>query len=68
VVGEWQCDLSVTTFSSDGQVFQVDFDSTGVDCSGYDLLYDPLTTTSYFLSSLMFVVITVRLISWKLEF
>jgi hypothetical protein len=28
------CDLSVTTFSSDGQVFQVDFDSTGVDCSG----------------------------------
>lgn len=28
------CDLFVTTFSPDGQVFQVDFDSTGVDSSG----------------------------------
>jgi hypothetical protein len=43
--------LSLTTFSLDGQVFQVDFDSTGIDSSGYDLVYDPLMTTSFLVLS-----------------
>mgnify|MGYP002775793297 FL=1 len=34
--GDWQYDLSVTTFSPDGRVFQIEYATKAVDNSGYD--------------------------------
>ena len=33
---DWQYDLSVTTFSPDGRVFQIEYATKAVDNSGYD--------------------------------
>ena len=36
---DWQYDLSVTTFSPDGRVFQIEYATKAVDNSGYKCLF-----------------------------
>jgi hypothetical protein len=38
MLGDWQYDLSVTTFSPDGRVFQIEYATKAVDNSGYDYI------------------------------
>lgn len=38
MLGGWQYDLSVTTFSPDGRVFQIEYATKAVDNSGYDYI------------------------------